>query len=178
MSKKIIVLCLVLLSILDYSYSQKKELVIKNKITGKERIISESQRIKIAYNNRKVIRGELILNSTAGRSLENNEFTISKHPDLNNNIESIYKVNQITAIKVKSLAGDITGVTITIFGVAMGVVGIALLNNPPGGDMFSSSTFSGFVTGGLFITVVGILVVTLHGKIYQSDDWEFSIRTK
>jgi hypothetical protein len=61
MNKRIIVFCTVLLVLFAKSYGQKKELVIKNKITGEESIISESQRIEIAYNNNKVIRGKLIL---------------------------------------------------------------------------------------------------------------------
>lgn len=178
MSRKIIVLSLVLLALLVNVHGQNKVLVLKNKITGKERIIPEGKRIKVVFNNGDVIKGKVIIND-ATRLKGNNEILI------NNTLNSIYKekvnINSIVYIKVPSLARNIIGGIITGIGVYPIFVGVTLMSSvgaqdPDWGGLV---TFIGFVTafGGALTSGIGIITWT-GGKQYNRDDWEYIIRTK
>lgn len=179
MNLKIILLYTVILTSIINGYGQNKELVLKNKITEKEKIISEGKRIKVIFNSGRVIKGKFIINDTS-RLKGNNEILITIHTS-----DNIYKenvnINSIASIKVTSLTRNIIGGIITGIGMAPVVYGVAAMSssaaqNPDAGALIVAEGL--IVTlGGTLITVIGITTWT-GGKYYNRDDWEFSIQTK
>ncbi len=189
MKLKIILLCTVILAIKLNGYSQNKELVIKNRVNGKEVIIPEGKMVKVAFKGR-VIRGNLILNDTIKSKLNNDEIEIATHP--NPDLVNTYNLNlnEIKRINTVSYVGAGT----TVIGVGIIIASLVILSsqtpvpqtNGENGDEVAgiADQNQSKLLGGSFVFLVGALVtgvgvmITVLNDSYDCKYWEFSIRTK
>lgn len=187
MNKQIIVLCSVLLVLFAKSYGQNKELLLRNKVTGKEIAIHEGSRLKIVCNDGKVLRGRLIFNDTFK---SDNEIKIIHH--FGNNLDRIYNVNltDIKFIKPKPLYRPIVGSTFLGIGVGLFITMIISDNDADnqmnaiqkqGGDIGAqplavliSDAF--LFAAGTVVTIVGVVVLT-GGTKYNNENWKYSVKT-
>jgi hypothetical protein len=165
-----------LLTFLFDGYGQHKVLLITNKKTGKELVIHEGERLKVACKNGNVIRGRLIFNDTS-KLIGINDIRIIHH---DSNKSSIYDVNfnDIETIKSISLAGKIIGVTITVIGGVITITGIVVVATASGQFGWWADAV-GIVTAGIgvIIDIVGVIVLT-SGRKYENELWKYAIITK
>lgn len=89
---KLTFLVTALFFMLSHGYGQNKEnIVIKNKLSGKEWSITNNQKLKIVLNNGHTIRGRLILKDSL--LFVQNEIIIKTQIDLYNIYDSTYYIN-------------------------------------------------------------------------------------
>lgn len=195
MNKKIIILCSALLVVLLNGYGQNKELLLTNKISGKERIIHEGQKLKVRLKTGQVYRGELILKDTTNSTSENNQIIIRTQPDYDVFSFNKINLNEIEVIKKISLPGNIIGGTLTAVGSAITIAGVVILSSQtplPERTTYNNDQIAGIAdqnTGkllsgafsivvGIGVTIAAILTWTwISGKRYYLDNWNFSVRT-
>ncbi len=172
------ILCLVLLLVLIHGYSQTKELVIKNRISGKEVVFHDGQNIKVYCYNKSIAKGQLKIIDCSNIEIDN----YVNSGETSNIIKNIFSINSIEAINIKSLTARSIGSIITGVGSLTAIVGIGnVINaNSHQGDIGSNFyTNIGIfeIIGGGFISLAGISILN-NGKKGDRDNWDFIVRIK
>jgi hypothetical protein len=159
----ILIICIILTGVIN-GYGQNKGLLLKNKSTGKEKLIHEGERIKVLCKNGLVIRGRLKMNDTS-KLVENTVVMIDSQK---------VNINEIETIKIKSLAGKIitgSGGVLTVGGTALVIV--AVFSFGEGGIILAGIGLTG-IGAGVAITIAGVIIL-VSGKKYTSELWVYSI---
>jgi len=181
--KKIISVCIVLLVIIVNINGQKRELVLKNKYSGEEKIFHDGKRLRIVLINGKSISGKLELNDSLN-FVNNDNFRI-----INN---SIFYKKEIINVNICEINRILTGDVIRVFGhftIGLGctISAEGSLYWAFGGYFAMSGTTSqqqSNITGGQQAFIAGLIcigagiLINQLGQKYRIDSWEISLRTE
>jgi len=148
-------------------FSQTKELVLKNKISSKAKVIHQGKHLKITCKDGRVFTGQ-------PKIIDNSNIEIGDYTSNGDSfvlVKNKISFNDILKIKVNSQIPKILGDVLTVGGGLVTILGVLILINAPGVAVFVGiqlAVSASIITGG------GIILLAIH-RNYGSNKWSFSI---
>jgi hypothetical protein len=158
----------IILTLIVKGYSQNNVLVIKNKTTGKERILHEGKRLKVVYIDGAKYRGTLKINCDSNL-VSGSGIMIGKDKL---NLDKVRMIKE-QPLSSKIIGGVLIGISAVFVTLGIGVI-INTWGETPEHEIPPYVEGLASIAGGVIIGTAGLLIIS-GGKKYSADKWDFYI---